>query len=293
MTAIVSLPTDPVRKWSIDEAHASKLYSPSDISFDAEWSPLSERPDFFSRPVEKAESHLDFSSEDEDEIRVDPFMTDDREESMSESSDHDSDAMSFVLRESARALLEDIELHDPVGHYDTFWSSHFDITCLESLDEQLRTDPRSCWKAVCWRDAAPDATDEVIIDDPEEGTLRPHTKALLVATAFARPRERSASHGRAQSPTTPGDPILSATPPLMRTPKSPLPPLPFPAVPTTIPSPPEAPPAVDIHNPARDTVVPSYRPITMSLPPPYTPSETGGTNDNASIQPFLVCSHLI
>ncbi len=68
-------------------------------------------------PLSSSESHLDFSSDDSDDEedvggKVEPFVNE-LDDSFSDCSDRDSDEISFVLRESARALIEDVEFRDP------------------------------------------------------------------------------------------------------------------------------------------------------------------------------------
>lgn len=212
-------------------------------------------------PLSSSESHLDFSSDDSDDEeagiggKIEPFLAG-HDDSFSDCSDRDSDEISFVLRESARALIEDVEFRDPVVHYETSWRSTFDSKVLDTLDDQLKNDPRASWTAICWRDAAPE--DVPRASDQDQSTLRPQTTRLL--TTSLNIRRNVASH----SPVTPGDPILGGTPPLSMTPRSPMP----------------RSPAVTPGHPnslefAIAAPVPRYRP--MSDPPPYSASASPGT----------------
>jgi len=207
-------------------------------------------------------SHLDFSSDDSDDDedvggKIEPFLSG-RDDSFSDCSDRDSDEISFVLRESARALIEDVEFRDPVVHYETSWRSNFESTVLDTLDDQLKNDPRGSWTAICWHDAAPEDVPQP--SDHESSTIRPQTTRLLTSSLGVR--RRVISH--TCSPVTPGDPILAGTPPLSLTPKSPMP-----LSPAAFPSHP---------NPLEFAVaapVPRYRPL--SDPPPYSASVSPGT----------------
>ncbi|KLO15096.1 hypothetical protein SCHPADRAFT_280139 [Schizopora paradoxa] len=227
-------------------------------------------------PFSSSESHLDFSSDDSDEDEVDegkiePFPAgagiDDSFSSFSDccSDDRDSDQISFVLRESARLLIEDVEFRDPVMHYETSWRSNFEPNVLDTLDEQLKNDPRASWTAICWREAAPEEQDAHGPLNPRtssqdtSSTLRPQTTRLLTNSLNVR-RHITNSH----SPVTPGDPILGGTPPLSMTPRSPIPR--SPAAGTL---------GVNPLDFAIAAPVPRYRP--MSDPPPYSASASPAT----------------
>ncbi len=255
------------RRWCIDDAHLSKLVSPSAWNFNLEWSPILEDDAKslwrrFPVPLSSSESHLDFSSDDSDDDddvggKVEPFVNE-LDDSFSDCSDRDSDEISFVLRESARALIEDVEFRDPVVHYETSWRSTFDSNVLDTLDDQLKNDPRASWTAICWRDAAPEDVPKP--SDQEASTLRPQTARLVTTSLNIRRRVAS----RTCSPVTPGDPILAGTPPLSMTPKSPMP--------RSLAATPNQPNPLEFGIAAP---VPRYRP--MSDPPPYSASVSPGT----------------
>lgn len=173
-----------------------------------------------------SESHLDFDSDEEDEEadsigKIEPFMSSSEHDSFSDISDGDSDAISFVLRESARALIEDVGFHDPAEHYSAPSISHLHSNVLDLLDDQLKNDPHASWRAICYREAAPeDAVPQQSSEEEQESTLRPQMKQLLISTIT---QNHPPPQARSYSPMTPGDPILAGTPPLSLTPKSPLP----------------------------------------------------------------------
>ena len=311
-------------RWCIDDARTSKLYSPSAFTFNAEWSPISDDDTVTSLwrkfPVpftsSSEPSHLDFDSdevEEECEIEHNADEDDELDEMLSESeaSDRvcDEDEISFVLRESARALIRGFvgEVRDSPAALlsqrtaqNVLRPSNLDegVSILQTLDEQLINDPRGSWTAICWRDAAPDSVDP--ISDPQRPPTRPVVSSpwrplpkpplspgrpqttQLVIPAFTTHAVRSRT---GLSPLTPGDPILSGTPPLSPTPRSPTP---------------RSPPTheLDDSNTLRANLigvdiaapVPRYRPASDPAPP-YTLSVSVSASSaiTTSVSPITPC----
>jgi len=112
-------------------------YSPSEISFDVEWSPQSESLLWRNLGLPPRDEVLA-----EDKSAVDPFVTAKR---CSESS------APPTLTKSVRDLIANVAHDSPFGNSGRLF--RFDWSCFDRLDEQLIAAPMDAFTALCWSEA--------------------------------------------------------------------------------------------------------------------------------------------
>lgn len=112
-------------------------YSPSEISFDVEWSPQSESLLWRNLGLPPRDEVLV-----EDKSAVDPFVTTKR---CSESS------APPTLTKSVRDMIANVAHDSPFGNSGRLF--RFDWSCFDRLDEQLIAAPMDAFTALCWSEA--------------------------------------------------------------------------------------------------------------------------------------------